>query len=114
MFYFLLLSVFVIIIQKGKIMAKINEQILSFGEIPEPHSCMTIAYGSVRIEIEKLYDMVLPTDAVREVIIMLQQQAEEMDADGVKNINVTITPTQDAKGKAVIDYYGMGTLIKFK
>jgi len=95
-------------------MAKINEQILSFGEIQEPHSIVTIAYGSVRIEIEKLYDSVLPTDAVREVIIMLQQQAEEMDADGVKNIQVTITPTKDKNGKDVIDYYGVGTLIKFK
>ena len=95
-------------------MAKINEQILSFGEIQEPHTCITIAYGSVRVEIEKLYDSVLPTDAVREVIIMLQQQAEEMDADGVKNIQVTITPTKDAKGKDVIDYYAVGTLIKLK
>ena len=95
-------------------MAKMNEQVLSFGEITEPHSCMTIAYGSVRIEIEKLYDAALPTDAVREVIIMLQQQAEEMNADGVKNITINITPTKDAKGNDVIDYYGMGTLIKFK
>jgi len=95
-------------------MAKINEQILSFGEIQEPHSCMTIAYGSVRVEIEKLYDNVLPTDAVREVIIMLQQQAEEMDADGVKNIQVTVTPTKDKNGKDVIDYYAVGTLIKLK
>ena len=95
-------------------MAKINEQILSFGEISEAHSCMTIAYGSVRIEVEKMYGEVLPTDAVREVIIMLQQQAEEMNADGVKNINVTITPTKNAEGKDVIDYYGMGTLIKLK
>ena len=95
-------------------MAEINEQVLSFGEIGESHSCITIAYGSVRIEVEKLYDAALPTDAVREVIIMLQQQAQEMDADGVKNINITITPTKDAKGKDVIDYYGMGTIIKFK
>ena len=95
-------------------MAKINEQILSFGEITEPHNCMTIAYGSVRLETNKLYDAALPTDAVREVIIMLQQQAEEMDADGVKNITINITPTKDAKGNDVIDYYGMGTLIKFK
>jgi len=95
-------------------MAEINEQVLSFGEIEESHSCITIAYGSVRIEVEKLYDAALPTDAVREVIIMLQQQAQEMDADGVKNINITITPTKDAKGKDVIDYYGMGTIIKFK
>ncbi len=95
-------------------MAKIQDQILSFGEIQEAHSCLTIAYGSVRVESEKLYDNVLPTDAVREVIIMLQQQAEEMNADGVKNISITITPTKNDKGENVIDYYAMGTLIKFK
>ncbi len=95
-------------------MAKINDQVLSFGEIQEPHECITIAYGSVRVEAEKLYGNVLPTDAVREVIIMLQQQAEEMDANGVKNISITITPTKNDKGEDVIDYYAMGTLIKFK
>jgi len=95
-------------------MAKINAQILSFGEIQEAHSIVTIAYGSVRVEVERLYNDVLPTDAVREVIIMLQQQAEEMDADGVKNITITITPTKDSKGKDVIDYYAVGTLIKLK
>ena len=95
-------------------MAKINEQILSFGEISKPHTCITIAYGSIRIETEKLYDTALPTDALREVIIMLQQQAEEMNADGVKNINIQITTTKDAKGNDVIDYYAMGTLIKLK
>ena len=95
-------------------MAKINDQVLSFGEIQEPHECMTIAYGSVRVEAEKLYGNVLPTDAVREVIIMLQQQAEEMDADGVKNISITITTTKNEKGEDVIDYYAMGTLIKFR
>ncbi len=95
-------------------MAQIKDQILSFGEIQEPHSCLTIAYGSVRVEAEKLYGNVLPTDAVREVIIMLQQQAEEMEADGVKNISVKITAVKNEKGEDVVDYYGMGTLIKFK
>ncbi len=95
-------------------MAKINEQILSFGELQESHSCMTIAYGSVRVETQKMYGDIVPTDAVREVIIMLQQQAEEMNADGVKNIDIKVTPTKDANGNDVIDYYAMGTLIKLK
>ena len=93
---------------------EINEQILSFGEIQEPHESFTIAYGSVRVEQKRLYDDVLPTDAVKQVIIMLQEQAAEMEADGVKNITVTITSTTDKNGEAVVDYYGMGTLIKLK
>ena len=88
-----------------------NEQILSFGEIQEPHKCLTIAYSSIRVEQNRFYDDVEPTDAVREVIIPLQQQAKEMGADGLKNITITITPTKDKNGEEVIDYYGMGTLI---
>jgi uncharacterized protein YbjQ (UPF0145 family) len=93
---------------------EINEQILSFGEIQEPHESFTIAYGSVRVEQNRLYKDVLPTDAVKQVIIMLQEQAQEMGADGVKNITVTVTSATDEKGEAVMDYYGMGTLIKLK
>jgi len=92
----------------------INEQVLSFGEIPEPHESFTIAYGSVRVEQKKLYKDVLPTDAVKQVIIMLQENALDMGADGIKNISVTVTPATDEKGEAVMDYYGMGTLIKLK
>ncbi|WP_456479014.1 hypothetical protein [Nautilia sp.] len=93
---------------------EINEQVLSFGEIQEPHESFTIAYGSVRVEQNRLYKDVLPTDAVKQVIIMLQEQAAEMGADGVKNITVTITPAVNEKGESVMDYYGMGTLIKLK
>jgi uncharacterized protein YbjQ (UPF0145 family) len=92
----------------------INEQILSFGEVQEAHESFTIAYGSVRIEQNRLYKDVLPTDAVKEVIIMLQEQALEMGADGVKNITVTVIPAVNENGEAVMDYYGMGTLIKLK
>ena len=93
-------------------MRELNEQILSFGEIQEKHSCITIAYGSVRVEQNRLYKDVLPTDAIKQVIIMLQEQAKEMGADGVKNIKITITPAIDEQGKNVMDYYSMGTLIK--
>jgi uncharacterized protein YbjQ (UPF0145 family) len=93
---------------------EINEQILSFGEVQEAHECFTIAYGSVRVEQNRLYKDVLPTDAVKQVIIMLQEQAAEMGADGVKNIQVTVTPGVNEQGEPVMDYYGMGTLIKLK
>ena len=92
----------------------IYEQILSFGEVQEAHESFTIAYGSVRVEQNRLYKDVLPTDSVRQVIVMLQEQAAEMGADGVKNITVTVTPAKNEKGEDVIDYYGMGTLIKLK
>ena len=92
----------------------LEEMILSFGEIQEPHECVTIAYAGVRVESEKLYNGVYPTDGMKEVIIYLQQQAQELEADGVKNITVTITSTTDKNGEAVVDYYGMGTLIKLK
>ena len=91
-----------------------NEQILSFGEIQEPHECLTIAYGSVRVEQSRMYEDVLPTDAVKQVIIMLQEQAKEMGADGVKNIKITITPSKNKDGEDVLDYYSMGTLIVLK
>ena len=95
-------------------MREIQEQILSFGEIQEPHKSVTIAYGSVRVEQNKLYNDVLPTDAVREVIIMLQNQAAEMGLDGVKNIQITITPLKNEKGEDVVDYYAVGTLIELQ
>jgi len=95
-------------------MANIEDMILSFGEIPEAHESFTIAYGSLRVEQSRLYKDVLPTDAVKQVIIMLQEQALEMEADGVKNIEIKITPLKDEKGVDVVDYYAMGTLIKLK
>jgi uncharacterized protein YbjQ (UPF0145 family) len=91
-----------------------TEQILSFGEIQEPHECITIAYGSVRVEQARMYEDVLPTDALKQVIIMLQEQSKEMGADGVKNITVNITPSKNKDGIEVLDYYAMGTIIKLK
>ena len=95
-------------------MAEIQNQVLSFGEIQEPHECITIAYSGVRVESEKLYENVLPTDAYQQCIIYLQEQAKELDADGVKNINIKMITSHDKNGKEVIDFIAQGTIIKFK
>ncbi|MEO1958944.1 MAG: hypothetical protein ABGX23_05280 [Nautiliaceae bacterium] len=95
-------------------MANLENMILSFGEIQEPHECVTIAYSGVRVESEKLYNEVYPTDAIRQAIIYLQEQAKELNADGVKNIDIkTITSTNN-EGKEVVDFLAQGTLIKLK
>ncbi|NPA54917.1 MAG: hypothetical protein GXO40_00965 [Epsilonproteobacteria bacterium] len=97
-------------------MADIQEQILSFGEVQEPHTVVTIAYAGVRLETEKLYTQegTFPTDAYQQVIIYLQQQCKEMDADGVKNIEVKVVTSHDSNSKEVMDFIGSGTIIKLK
>ena len=90
----------------------IENMILSFGEVQQPHECVTIAYAGVRIESEKLYNGVYPTDGMKEVIIYLQQQAQELEADGVKNIDVKVVTTKDKNGHEVVDFLGQGTIIK--
>jgi len=95
-------------------MADIKEQVLSFGEIQEPHECVTIAYAGVRIESERLYESALPTEAYQQCIIYLQEQAQEMGADGVKNIDIKMVTSHDKNGKEVVDFIAQGTLIKFK
>ena len=95
-------------------MAEIKDQVLSFGEIQEPHECVTIAYAGVRVESEKLYEGVLPTEAYQQCIIYLQEQAKEMNADGVKNIDIKMNTSHDKDGKEVIDFIAQGTLIRFK
>jgi len=91
-----------------------EDMILSFGEIQEPHECVTIAYAGVRLESAKLYSEVYPTDAMKEVILYLQQQAYELEADGVKNIDVKAVSVKDKDGNEVVDYIGQGTIIKLK
>ncbi len=91
---------------------KIEDMILSFGEIQEKHECVTIAYAGIRVESEKLYEGVYPTDAMKESIIYLQQQAEELEADGVKNIDVKTVVCKDKNGKEVVDYLAQGTIIR--
>ncbi len=92
----------------------LENMILSFGEIQEEHECVTIAYAGVRVESEKLYDGVYPTDAMKECILYLQQQAKELEADGVKNIDVKVNVSHDKEGKEVVDYLAQGTIIRLK
>ncbi|WP_457560992.1 hypothetical protein [Caminibacter sp.] len=92
----------------------IEDMILSFGEIQEPHECVTIAYAGVRIESEKLYNGVYPTDGMKECIIYLQQQAQELEADGVKNIDIKTVVCKDKEGKEVVDFLAQGTIIRLK
>ncbi|GAB6045343.1 hypothetical protein JCM11957_09410 [Caminibacter profundus] len=90
----------------------IENMILSFGEIQGKHECVTIAYAGVRVDAEKLYNGVYPTDGMKEVIVYLQQQALELEADGVKNIDVKVINTKDKEGKEVVDFLGQGTIIR--
>jgi len=94
----------------------IKEQILSFGEIQESHEVVTIAYAGVRLESAKLYtkEGTFPTDAYQQVIVYLQQQAADMQADGVKNIEVKVVTSHDSAGNEVMDFIGSGTIIKLK
>jgi len=95
---------------------EITEQILSFGEIYEAHEVVTIAYAGVRLETSKLYqgEGTFPTDAYQQVIVYLQQQAQEMEADGVKNIDIKVVTSKDALGNEVMDFIGSGTIIRLK
>jgi hypothetical protein len=92
----------------------IEDMILSFGEIQEAHECVTIAYAGVRIESEKLYNGVYPTDGMKECIIYLQQQAQDLEADGVKNIDVKTVVSHDKEGNEVIDFLAQGTIFRLK
>ena len=95
---------------------EITEQILSFGELQESHEVVTIAYAGVRLETSKLYtaEGTFPTDAYQQVIVYLQQQAAEMKADGVKNIEVKVITSKDSEGNEVMDFIGSGTIIRLK
>jgi uncharacterized protein YbjQ (UPF0145 family) len=93
---------------------KIEDMILSFGEIQEPHECVTITYAGVRIETPRLYEDVYPTDGMKEVIIYLQKEAESLEADGVKNIDIKTVVTHDRSGNEVIDFLAQGTIFRLK
>ena len=97
-------------------MREIQEQILSFGEIQDAHEVVTIAYSGVRIETSKMYqgEGTFPTDAMQQVIIYLQEQAKEMEGDGVKNIEVKQVVSHDKDGNEVMDFIASGTIIRLK
>lgn len=92
---------------------KLEEQILSFGEVPDPHTIVTIAYGSVRVAEKDLYSQIRPIDPIQQVIGMLQQQTLAVKGDGVKNITISIVPVEE-EGVRFLDYYGYGTIFKLK
>jgi uncharacterized protein YbjQ (UPF0145 family) len=97
-------------------MREIQQQILSFGEIQDAHEVVTIAYSGVRIETSKMYqgEGTFPTDAMQQVIIYLQEQAKEMEGDGVKNIEVKQVVSHDKDGNEVMDFIASGTIIRLK
>jgi hypothetical protein len=88
--------------------------ILSFGEIQEPHEIVNIAYSFAQQKQEKWFEDELPIDPVMRVVGMLEQQAEQLKADGVKNIKIQIVQGVDKDGDPVINVWGMGTIIKLK
>ena len=96
----------------NEIREKMKKQILSFGEIQEPHTCVTIAYAGVRVESKKMYKTIMPTDAYQKCIEFLQEQAAELNTDGVKNIDIKCITSHDENGEEVIDFIAQGTLIK--
>jgi uncharacterized protein YbjQ (UPF0145 family) len=91
-----------------------ENMILSFGEIQEPHECVTITYAGVRVESVRLYEDVYPTDGMKEVIVYLQREAQNLEADGVKNIDIKLLTTKDRDGNEVVDFLAQGTIIKLK
>jgi len=88
--------------------------VLSFGEIPEPHEIVNIAYAFAQQKQKSWFNGELPIDPVMRVVGMLEQQAQQLQADGVKNIQIRILEGTDSDGDKVINVWGMGTIIKLK
>jgi hypothetical protein len=88
--------------------------ILSFGEVQEPHEIVNIAYAFAQQKQKAWFNGELPIDPVMRVVAMLEQQANELKADGVKNIQIKIVEGTDKDGDKVINVWGMGTIIKLK
>jgi hypothetical protein len=88
--------------------------ILSFGEIQEPHEVVNIAYAFTQQKQSAWFEGELPIDPLIRVISMLEKQAVELKADGVKNISIKILEGVDKDGDKVINVWGMGTIIKLK
>ncbi len=88
--------------------------LLSFGEIPEPHEILNIAYSFIQQKKKLWFNEELPIDPVMRVINMLEEQARNVGGNGVKNIQVKILDGVDSEGDDVINVWGMGTIIKLK
>ncbi len=88
--------------------------VLSFGEIPQEHEVVNIAYAFAQQKQSDWFNGELPIDPVMRVVSMLEQQAAQLKADGVKNISIQILEGVDNAGNKVINVWGMGTIIKLK
>ncbi len=86
--------------------------ILSFGEIPQEHEIVNIAYSFTQQKQEKWFNGELPIDPVMRSVSMLEEQAKKLKADGVKNIQIKILEGKDKDGDKVINVWCMGTIIK--
>ncbi|WP_456455514.1 hypothetical protein [Thermovibrio sp.] len=88
--------------------------VLSFGEIPQEHEIVNIAYAFAQQKQKQWFNGELPIDPVMRVVSMLEEQARQLKADGVKNIQVKIIEGTDSDGDKVINVWGMGTIVKLK
>jgi hypothetical protein len=88
--------------------------VLSFGEIPQEHEIVNIAYAFAQQKQSSWFNGELPIDPVMRVVSMLEEQARQLQADGVKNITVKILEGTDKDGEKVINVWGMGTIVKLK
>ncbi len=88
--------------------------VLSFGEIPQEHEIVNIAYAFAQQKQKQWFNGELPIDPVMRVVSMLEEQARQLKADGVKNIQVKILEGTDSDGDKVINVWGMGTIVKLK
>jgi hypothetical protein len=88
--------------------------VLSFGEIPQEHEIVNIAYAFAQQKQSTWFNGELPIDPVMRVVSMLEEQARQLQADGVKNITIRILEGTDKDGEKVINVWGMGTIVKLK
>lgn len=88
--------------------------ILSFGEIQQEHEVVNIAYAFAQQKQKLWFKEELPIDPLMRVVSMLQQQAIQLNADGVKNITIRILEGTDDEGDKVVNVWGMGTIVKLK
>jgi hypothetical protein len=88
--------------------------VLSFGEIPQDHEILNIAYTFYQQKKKNWFNGELPIDPVMRVVGMLEEQAMNIGGNGVKNIQIKILDGIDNEGDDVINVWGMGTIVKIK